>query len=127
MPVTVTTKELVDAATSGALARYFALEKPVTVAWKNRKQVETCEREFKRCNELRIEICKKHGRLDEKTNTYLFVGEGLAEDAQAAFDAELALLWKQTVDIPGEPVSVSSLKGPLGERDAALLEPFLTD
>ena len=53
MPVTVTTKELVDAATSGALARYFALEKPVTVAWKNRKQVETCEREFKRCNELR--------------------------------------------------------------------------
>lgn len=127
MPVTLTVKQLVDAAASGALARYFSIEKPVTVSWKNRKQVAACEEEHKRCDALRVELCKKHGRLDEKTKNYVFVGEGLAADAPFLFNADMTSLLAQEVQLPGEPVSVSLLAGKLTERDLFFLEPFLTD
>jgi hypothetical protein len=125
--IKLTVKQLIDAASSGALGRYFTLEKPVAVTWKNRKQVEACNAELKAYDEKRIELCKKHGRLAEN-NTYVFTGEGLDPRAQANFDAEIQELWKQDVDsIPGDPVKIYSLKGSLTEVDASLLEPFLME
>jgi hypothetical protein len=127
MSIKITVKQLIDAATSGALGRYFALEKPIAATWKNRKQVEACNTELKAYDEKRIELCKKHGRLAEN-NIYLFTGDGLDEKAQANFDAEILELWKQDVDsIPGEPVKIQTITGSLKETDAVLLEPFLTE
>jgi hypothetical protein len=131
--IKITVKQLIDAGTMGALSRYFALEKPITVSWKNRKQVAACEEEInKHYNERRIDLCKKHGRLDEKTKEYVFTGEGVAPDAKENFEADLKKLWAEEIDLPGEQVSVSVLKGtpkaPLpNEADLRLLEPFLTD
>jgi len=142
--IKITVKQLLDVATSGALARYFTLEKPIKVSWKNRQQVAVCEEEInKHYNDRRIELCKKHGRLNPKTNEYVFTAEGLSEDikadfedlakdAQKNFEDDLAKLWAEEIELPGEQVSVSVLKGtsknPLpNEADMRLLEPFLTD
>lgn len=127
--IKITIKQLLDAGTSGALSRYFALDKPITVSWKNRKQVAACEEEInKHYNDRRLDLCKKYGHLDEKTKEYVFVGEGVAADAKENFKGDMAKLLAEEIDnFPGEPVSVSVISGSIREADLRLLEPFLTD
>lgn len=141
--IKLTVKQLLDAAgngANGALNRYFTLEKPVAVAWKNRKQLEACNAEIKLFHERRIALCEKYGKKNPKTNNYEFdVPETESTESpppppatpgpqRKLFDLAMEELNAQAVDtIPGEPVSVSTLTGVLSEADGLLLEPFLTD
>lgn len=126
--IKLTVKQLVDAATGNqagsALSRFFALEKPVAVAWRNRSQIKACTEEMKLYEERRIALCEKHGKKDEKTGNYRFEGEGLKD-----FTAALEELNKQPVEIPGEPIKISELAlgSRLSESDAHLIEMFLAD
>jgi hypothetical protein len=132
--IKITVKQLIEASTSGALGRYLALEKPMTIAWKNRKQVSACNEEMKLYQEKQLALAEKYGTKDpEKPNVYLFdVGAELAPGEggpqQKAFSAAMEELLAQPVDtIPGDPVSVQVLGGKLSETDLFYLEPFLTD
>lgn len=128
MSIKITLRQLINAGSSGALSRYFSLEKPVSVSWKNRKQAAVCEEEVnKNYNDRRIELCKKYGRLDEKTNQYVFTGENLPEDALKNFETDINLLLNEEVEIPGVPVKVSMIQGNIRETDLQFLEPFLTE
>jgi heterodisulfide reductase subunit B len=132
--IKLTVKQLVDAATSrvtdpyqtgSVLSRFFALEKPVAVAWRNRGQIKACTEEMKLYEERRLALCEKYGKKIEKTGNYMF------EDPENAkkFAAELEELGKQPVEIPGEPIKLSELGtgSRLSESDASLIEMFLTD
>ena len=130
--IKITVKQLVEAATSGALGRYLALEKPVSVSWKNRKQIPACNEEVKLYQEKQLALAEKYGTKDpEKPNVFKFDPElppGQQGPQLKAFNAAMEELLAQAVDtIPGEPVSVSLLGGKLAETDLLLLEPFLTD
>jgi endonuclease V-like protein UPF0215 family len=128
MAIKITLKRLIDAGTTGALTRYFALDKPVAVAWKNRAQLAACEEAInKHYNDARIALCKKHGRLDAETNQYLFEGEGVDAAAKENFEKDLLVLWAEEVEIPGEPVKVSTIAGSIKESDLQILESFLVD
>ena len=126
--IKLTVKQLVDAATGNqsgsALSRFFALDKPVSVAWRNRGQIKACTEEMKLYEERRIALCDKHGTKDETNGNYKFEGDSLN-----AFRSELEELGKQIVDIPGEPIKLSELGtgSRLSESDANLIEMFLTD
>lgn len=152
--IKITVKKLVEAAESQALARYFSLEKPISIAWKNRKQVSACNEELKLYHERRIALCDKYGKRNEQTNTYEFdlepvVSESATSESatpasttpdpvtlksiiqsgpqKKAFDLAMQELWEQTISLPGEPISVAVLTGNLSEVDGERLEPFLTD
>ena len=127
--IKLTVKQLVDAATGNqngsALSRFFALEKPVAVAWRNRGQIKACTEEMKLYEERRIALCDKYGTKDEKTGNYRFEDP----DKLKKFTAELDELGKQPVEISGEPIKLSELVAGsrLSESDASLIEMFLTD
>ena len=130
----LTVRQLVDASNAGALGRYLHLEKPMTISWKNRKQIAACDEELKLFQEKQLALAEKHGTKDpEKPNTFKFdVGTELKPEEigpqRKAFIAAMEELLNQPVDtIPGEPVSVQVLGGKLSEADMLLLEPFLTD
>ena len=130
----LTVRQLVDASNSGALRRYLNLEKPMTIAWKNRKQIAACDEELKLFGEKQVALAEKHGTKDpEKPNVFVFdVGvelkPGEIGPGRKAFTAAMEELLAQPVDtIPGDPVSVQILGGKLSESDLVFLEPFLTD
>jgi hypothetical protein len=130
----LTVRQLVDASNSGALRRYLTLEKPMTVAWKNRKQISACDEELKLFQERQLALAEKYGTKDpEKPNVFTFdlgveLKPGENGPQRAAFNDAFNELLNQPVDtIPGDPVSVSALDGKLSEADMMLLEPFLTD
>jgi hypothetical protein len=130
----LTVRQLVEASNSGALDRYLRLEKPMTVAWKNRNQVAACDKELKLFGEKQLALAEKHGTKDpEKPNVFVFdVGAELKPGEigpqRKAFSEAMEELLGQPVDtIPGEQVSVQVLSGKLAETDLLLLEPFITD
>jgi len=132
--IKITVKQLIEVANSGALRRYLALEKPVSVAWKNRKQVVACDEEIKLYSEKQLALAQKFGTQDPaNSNAYLFdvgveLSPGEIGPQRKAFAAAMEELVAQQVDtIPGELVSVALLSGKLAETDLCLLEPFLTD
>lgn len=141
--IKITVKQLTEAAMNGALNRFFTLEKPVAVAWANRKQMDACNEELKLANERRLALCEKYGTKDPKTGNYFFdlpiKADGTPDFEAAtkqtepgpkklAFDKELTELWDQVIDtIPGNPVKIADLTGKLTETDSKFLEPFITD
>jgi hypothetical protein len=130
--IKLTVKQFIDASMSNpanpgagsALSRFFALDKPIAVAWKNRGQIKACTEEMKLYEERRIALCNKYGKKDETIGQYRFEGEELKK-----FVAELEELDKQTVEIPGEPIKIAQLgiTNRLSEADLVLVEMFLTD
>lgn len=136
--IKITLKNLLDVAHSGALNRFLSIDKPVAVAWKNRRQATACNEEMKLYEERRLALCEKYGKKNEDKRRYEF------DDAnKLAFEAAQNELLDQVLDsIPGDPVRISDLassKSPvyrlsgveldvrLSENDLLLLEPFLTD
>ena len=121
--IKLTVKQLVEAVQSGALGRLLALDKPIKVAWANRKQGTSANDEIKAYDERRMVILKQHGTLAEGAKEYTFA-EGEAEKFAAA---HMELI-QQTVELPGEPVKLADLgAGRLSEIDLSALEPFLTE
>ena len=131
--IKLTVKQLLDASSTNpkkpeegsALSRFFALGKPVAVAWKNRGQIKACTEEMKLYEERRVALCSQFGAKDEGTGQFKFDDEGAKKFADA-----LQELWKQDLDtIPGDPVKIGSLdqKNQLSESDIELLGAFLTD
>ena len=130
----LTVRQLIDVSNSGALRRYLALEKPMTIAWKNRSQIAACDKELKLFQEKQRDLAEKYGVKDpEKPNVFVFdVGvelkPGEIGPQRKAFSEAMEELLNQPVDtIPGEPVSVQVLDSKLSESDLVFLEPFLTD
>ena len=136
MPITITVKQFVLAFESGALARFFAIDRPLQVAWKNRKQVSACEAEYKLYQGKLLDLCKKYGTPHpENPNVYEFdkdsdsLKPGEVGPQKMLFDQERELLDAQPVDdIPGDPVKVSVASGSLKLTDCEILEnTFLID
>ena len=136
MSITITVKKLVAASQSGALARYFDLDRPIQVAWKNRKQFATCTEELKLYNERLVELCKKYGTQNPKNaSAYDFdlgnpdVKPGEPGPQKKLFNAEFEKLEAMVLeDIPGDPVKVSETQGTLKVSDCELLDgSFLVD
>jgi len=136
MPITITVKQLALVIQSGALARFFALDRPLQVAWKNRKQVSTCEAEYKLYQEKLQALCDKYGtKHPQNPNVYEFdvgnedVKPGEMGPQKKLFEQERATLEEQPItDIPGDPVKVSEASGTLKIIDCELLEgTFLID
>jgi len=152
--IKLTVKQLIDATTrkiplagtiqdgmvqnGSAIDRLYALEKPIHVAWANRKQAAACNEELKHYHEKRLALCEKHGTKNEKLNIYEFDGCNSEFSAKSpgpqkkAFDAALVELWNQEIELPGRPIKISELSssdltGSLSEFDCQLLEPFLED
>lgn len=126
--ISLTVKQLIEATESragrpSALQSFFQCPKPASVSWTNRKLIASVNEELKLYHEHRIELCKKHGVLNLKTNQYDFVTEA----ADSLFKNALADLQAQTVELTGCPVKIADLSGSLSEIDLALLEPFITD
>jgi len=131
--IKLTVKQLLDASTTNlknpgagsALSRFFALDKPVAVAWKNRGQIKACTEEMRLYEERRVALCEQFGSKDEGTGQFKFDDDGAKKFAEAIQE-----LWKQDLDtIPGEPVKIESLGdgNRLSESDLELLGAFLTD
>jgi hypothetical protein len=125
--ISITVKNLLDAASSGALNHFFAIDKPVAVAWKNRRQIAACNEELKLYEERRLALCKKYGTMNDEMSKYVFT-----EENKRSFTTALNELFTQVVEIPGDPVKVSDLSAPksptrLSDNDLAQLEPFLID
>jgi hypothetical protein len=130
--IKLTVKQLLDASATNpanpgagsALSRFFALDKPIAVAWKNRGQIKACTEAMRLYEEKRVALCEKYGKKNEGETQFKFDGGGAK-----AFSEELQELWKQEIDdLPGEPVKISSLpEGLLSESDLYLIEAFLTD
>jgi hypothetical protein len=121
--IALTVKQLIESVQSGALGRLLALDKPIKVAWTNRKLGTSANDEIKAYDERRMVILKQHGTLAEGAKEYTFA-EGEAEKFGAA---HLELI-QQTVELPGEPVKLADLgTGRLSELDLSVLEPFLTE
>ena len=136
MPITITLKQLALAVQSGALSRYFALDRPLQVAWKNRKQVSASETEYKLYQEKLQALCDKYGvKNAQNPNVYDFdVGDESVKPGEQGpkrkqFEAERQELDKQVIDdMPGEPVKVSEASGSLKTFDCEILEgTFLVD
>jgi hypothetical protein len=106
-----------------ALQKFFQCSKPTTVSWANRKLIASCNETIKLYHEHRLELCKKHGTLDPKTNNFVFENPTVAQ----LFNQELATLQDQAVELDGAKVKISDLGGSLSEIDMSLLEPFITD
>jgi hypothetical protein len=121
--IKLTVQQLVEAVQSGALGRLLALDKPIKVAWANRKQGTAATEELKSYDERRMALLKAHGTLAEGATQYTFA-DGEADKFQAGH----AELIAQTVELPGEPVKLADLgAGRLSEMDLSLLEAFLTE
>ena len=136
MPITITVKQLALATQSGALARFFALDRPLQVAWKNRKQVTVCETEHKLYQERLQALCEKYGaKHPENPNVYEFdvgnldVKPGESGPQKKLFEVERAKLEEQVIDdVPGDPVKVSETAGSLKLIDCQILDgSFLVD
>jgi hypothetical protein len=136
MPITITVKQLALAVQSGALARFFAIDRPLQVAWKNRKQVSACETEYKLYQEKLTTLCERYGtKHPTNPNVYEFdkddptVVPGEEGPKKKLFNAEREILEEQIVDgIPGDPVKVSEASGFLKITDCEILEnTFLID
>lgn len=157
--IKLTVKQLIDATTrkipingslqdgmaqnGSALDRLYALEKPIHVAWANRKQAAACNEELKHYHEKRLALCEKFGVKNDKLNIFEFDGCNTEFSAKSpgpqkkAFDAALLELWSQEIELPGRPIKISELadssfsssesSGSLSEFDCQLLEPFLAD
>ena len=121
-----------------ALDRLYALDKPIHVAWANRKQAAACNEELKHYHEKRLALCEKFGVKNETLNVFEFDGCNSEFSAKSpgpqklAFDAALIELWNQEIELPGRPIKIfeladSELTGSLSEFDCQLLEPFLAD
>ena len=128
--ISLTVKQLVAAtsvtgrprvADPSAMQRFFQCPKPASVAWANRKLIAACNEEIRLYDEHRLELCKKHGVLNPKTNMFDFANPA----SEAEFNRELAALQDQVVDLPGIPVKIEYLGGTLSEIDLQLLEPFI--
>ena len=121
--IKLTVKQLVEATQSGALGRFLTLDKPIKVAWANRKQGPAATDELKLYDERRTALLKQHGTLSEGAKEYTFA-DGEGEKFQSAH----AELIAQTVELPGEPVKLADLgAGRLSEIDLSVLEAFLTE
>lgn len=133
--IKLTVKQLVEASTSGALRRYLSIKKPIELAWKNRKQIATCDEELVLYTEKQKALAQEFGTPDkDNPNMFKFdvdanLAPGEIGPQGKAFNEAFQALLAQTIDtIPGEPVPVSLVKNELvSEADLYLLEPFLTD
>lgn len=123
-----------------AIDRLYALEKPIHVAWANRKQAAACNEELKHYHEKRLALCEKFGVKNDELGVYEFDGQNSESTAKSpgsqklAFDAALIDLWNQEIELPGRPIKISEiaespaeLTGSLSEFDCQMLEPFLAD
>ena len=121
--IKLTVKQLIESVQSGALGRLLALNKPIKVAWANRKLGTSANDEIKAYDERRKVLLEQHGTLVEGAQEYTFAdGEG------AKFQTAHLELIQQTVELPGEPVKLADLgAGRLSEIDLSVLEPFLTE
>jgi hypothetical protein len=110
---------------SSALQSFLQLPKPTQVSWANRKLIASCNEELKHYHEHRLELCKKRGTLNPKTNRFDFETPAV----EALFNIDLAALQDQVIEpgLAGNPIKIADLGGALSEIDLALLEPFITD
>ena len=134
--IQITVKQLAIASQSGALARFFALDRPIQVAWKNRKQVTACTEELKLYSDKLKALCEKYGTVSPSNpNVYAFdvddksIAPGTEGPQKKLFEIARAELEAQVVDtIPGDPVKVSETVGTLKVSDCEILEgTFLVD
>lgn len=91
------------------LASFFALRKPVAVAWANRKMQEEMTVELASYREAVKRIAEEH------------------KDDVSAGQAALDALLEQEVHFTGAPVKIGDLRGDLSEEDIAALGPFLAE
>jgi hypothetical protein len=121
--IKVTLKQLVEAAQSGAYARFAAIRKTITAGHKNRKVPAAVQEELKHFEEARKGLIEKcEGKLTEDGKQYTFNGK--AEEFVKGFEELVA----QTVELPGDAIKLPDLlDGGLLEADYALLEPWLTE
>jgi len=122
--IRITVRQLRDCVATGAIQRFFAVDKPVRVTFANRKLGKAIDAEVKAYDEQRIALLRQYGTLSDGEKDFVF-----AEGKRAEFDRAFEELLSQAVDdLPGEPVKFSDLgDGRLSEADLALLEPFLTE
>jgi hypothetical protein len=134
--IQITVKKLVIANESGALTRFFALDRPIQMAWKNRKQLAACNEELQFYSDKLKELCEKYGTVSvSNPNAYVFdvdnksVAPGTEGPQKKLFEIARAELEAQVVStIPGDPVKVSETVGTLKVSDCEILEgTFLVD
>lgn len=124
MAIKLTYRQLLEAANSGALQRFFGLRKTIGAAHRNRKLPAAIDEELKAFEAQRKALIETHsGALPEGATNYVFPDGELA-----AFERDFAELQVQELELPGEPVKVGELlDGGLLETDFARLDPFLVD
>lgn len=134
--ISITVKKLVELAETQVLTKFYNLDKPVNVAWKNRHQPKVCNEALKDYTDKRLALCEQYGKKDPASNNYFFdvdddlkplPGVPVPGPQRRAFDEALAELKEQTVELPGDPVKVTALKGSLTDIECEMLEPFITD
>lgn len=124
----LTTKQLLTVAGTavvngaGALARFFATAKPPAVAWAARKAPKACDEALKEYREQERAIFERHGD-PVKDDAGQVVSIQVRPAELEAHNAELTELQAQTVELPGEAISLSQLIRPeLSEVDMLALE-----
>jgi hypothetical protein len=121
--VKLTVKELLEVTQTGAFGRFLAIPKPVAVAWANRKAGPSVDVELKAYSDRRDALLKEHGAvLPEGAVEYQFPGGGLEK-----FNAAMADLWAQSVEVDAIPVKVTDLRGDLSESDLLRLEKLISE
>jgi hypothetical protein len=107
---------------AGSLARFFATAKPPAVAWTARKAPKMVDEALKEYREAERAIFERHGD-PVKDDSGQVVSIQVRPDELAAHNAELAELHAQTIELPGEAITVAQLIKPeLSEVDMAALE-----
>ena len=135
MTISISLKKLVAFIQSGALGRYFALNRPLQVAWANRKQVTVCNEQHRLYHEKVLALCEQYGtRSPRNPNAFVFdegdetVKPGEAGPKRQIYDQEVDKLESKLIDVPGTPVKVAEAQGFLSTADCELLEgTFLID
>lgn len=107
---------------AGSLARFFATAKPPAVAWAARKAPKVCEEAIKEYRDAERAIFERHGD-PVKDDAGQVVRIDVRPAEMEAHNAELAELQAQTIELPGEAITVAQLIKPeLSEVDMMALE-----
>jgi hypothetical protein len=122
--ITVTLRELIRAAYTGAYQRFSRIRKTITAGHRNRRMPAAVGEEVKSYEEQRDAIAKQYGgKPNRLTNDYDW-----PEDKKEEATVALATLLEQHVDLPGCPIRVEDLlDGGLLEEDYDILKPWIVE
>lgn len=101
--IKVTIAELLNS--QGALARLMAQPVAARLSFALARVLRGVNTELETFNSTRLELCKKHGTLQEGRQSYEFEG-----DSRAAFEAEYAELLKGDVQLPFDAIPIEALE-----------------